>query len=180
MPSQTGHLASNLRSFSRLCSDLVNPAFLQLLHLRLELLHLLPAVQRPAVVLPQAADDLAPRALHAVRQLADLLPLLELAPQRVDLLAEALVGQAAVLAVGRGVGFRDLVVGGGEGLGALGVELLQLGGDAGLDLELDLLGAGCVGLRRGKPPSTTSSSARGVLHCFREPTYLVIRLQRID
>lgn len=116
--------------------NLVHPRALELLHLGLELLHLLPAVQRPPVVGRQAPHHVAPRGLDLVRQRAHLLPALEQLPQVVDLLADGEpAGRGVVLGAGPGRG--DLVVGGGQRLGLLALEVAQLLGDAGLDLELD-------------------------------------------
>ena len=77
-----------LRPQNTLRHNSINPGLLQLLHLSLEALHLLPAVQRPTVILPQAADDLAARLFHTLRQLAHLLALLESAAELLDLLAD--------------------------------------------------------------------------------------------
>lgn len=57
--------------------NLINPALLQLPHLLPEGLDLLPAVQRPPVVLEQTADDVAAGLLHGLGQGAELLPLVE-------------------------------------------------------------------------------------------------------
>lgn len=129
--------------------DLVYPGLLQLLHLGLEALHLLPAVQGASVVLPQTPNHLAARPVHFLGQLADVLPLLELASQLVDLSAEgearhgALVRVVDVVVVDVG---GHLFVGQAESLGLLLLQLLELFGYAGLDVLLDQLGAGGIGL----------------------------------
>lgn len=93
-------------------------------------------------MLAQAPHHLAARALHALGHVAHLPALLELGPQRLDLLVD---GRAAGALRGR----RVVVLGEGllQRLGLLGLELLELLGDAGLDLDLREAGAGCVGLR---------------------------------
>lgn len=125
-------------------NDFLDPSLLPFPHFLLEGLHLLPAVQRPAVVLPETLDNLAPRVLHPFRHVAHLSPLIELGPQSVELLGHGL----AVDLVG---GWRGRLVLGREGLlerlGFFGPELLQLLGDAGLDLQLRELCAGGVGLK---------------------------------
>lgn len=81
--------------------NLVNPLLLHLLDLSLEVLNLLPAIQRPPVILRQTPHDLAPRALHAIGQGLDLLACLELLAQILDLLVDSLAG-LLVLAGGWG------------------------------------------------------------------------------
>lgn len=118
---------------------LVHPLLLQLLDLDLELLNLLVAVQRPAVVVGQALDDLVPCALDTLGQSPDLLPLLELATELLDLLADRVAALALLRLVLVGGG-GDLVLGRLEGLGLLVLELLQLLGHASLDLDLNRSG----------------------------------------
>ncbi len=125
--------------------DLVDPRLLQLLDLGLEVIHLLPAVERPAVVGAQALDDLVARLLHVLGQRADLLALLELLAEGVDLLADGEAGRVVVpvfLAVAAAAlgGRGDLFVGGGQGFGLALLQLLKLLGDAGVDLLLNELG----------------------------------------
>jgi hypothetical protein len=85
-----GPLVYTHRAFSGTLSrgHLVNPLALQLLHFRLEILHLLPAIQRPTVVLREALDHLAARRLYLLRERADLLPLLELLAELTNLFAD--------------------------------------------------------------------------------------------
>lgn len=73
---------------------LVHPLLLQLLDLDFELLNLLVAIQRPAIVVGQALDDLVPRALNILGESSDLLPLLELATELLDLLADRVAALA--------------------------------------------------------------------------------------
>lgn len=128
--------------------DLVDPRLLQLLDLGLEVVDLLPAVERPAVVCAQALDDLVARLFHVLGQRADLLALLELLAEGVDLLADGEAGRAvavvsvllAVAAAALG-GRSNLFVGGGQGLGLALLQLLELLGDAGVNLLLNELGA---------------------------------------
>lgn len=77
-----------------------------------------------------------------LRQRAHLLALLELAAERVDLLADGEAGRAAVLGgvSGGGGSGGDFVVGGGEGVGLALLQLLELFGDARVDLLLEQLG----------------------------------------
>ncbi|KAI9172290.1 tRNA wybutosine-synthesizing protein 3 [Paramyrothecium foliicola] len=121
----------------------VEQAAATLLHFGLEVLHLLPAVQRTAVVVPQAADNLVAGPLDAVRQRPQLLALLELASQLLDLLADCEAADALVLVVGSR---RELLVSEVQSLGFLLLNLPKFLGNAGLDLELHQLGAGQIGL----------------------------------
>lgn len=166
---------------NRLTASILHKGLLQLADLGLELLNLLPAVQRPAVVLPQTVPDVLTRLLQLRRGLLQLLAGLELGLQVHDFFLHAVVAAAGVrfgrgggglagavvLVEGRGEVSGECVrvasgllfgdgVGldfGGEGCGEVG-ELLGAGVadarelvvDAGLDLELDVLGASAVGL----------------------------------
>ena len=58
--------------------NLVHPPLLEPLDLLLESLNLAPTIQRPAIILAQAAHHLAARALHLVRPPTELLAALEL------------------------------------------------------------------------------------------------------
>ncbi len=127
--------------------DALHPRGLQLPHLLLERRHLAPAVQRPPVVLPQTPHHLAARRLDGRRQRpADLaLPRLEARTQAGNLFAD---GRRRLALIS-----RERLFGGGQRLlGALelgqllGLQAAQLVGDAGLDVELEGLGAGDVGL----------------------------------
>lgn len=125
-------------------NDLLDPALLELLDLGLEILHLLPAVKRPSVVLPQASNHRAAGALDGLGERADLLARLELGAHLLNLLADGVVaGGGDILVVVGG----DLLVGGLEGVGFLLLELLELFSYAFLDLELNELAAGGIGLR---------------------------------
>lgn len=98
-----------------LAHDLVNPPLLQPPDLLLERLNLAPAVERPAVVLAQAAHHLASRALDALRQLPHPPALLELDPQVLDRLGHLLaVGAPDTLLL---LSSCPLLLGGGGGLG---------------------------------------------------------------
>lgn len=135
---------------SNLSNNLINPPPLQPAHLLLKSLNLLPTVQRPAVVLAQAPHHLAARRLHALGQLAHLAALLELGAQGLNFLVDLLSADGVVLLLlllllllGRlGRGCEGVLQLGGFG----GAETLQFFGDAGLDLELEGLLAGDVGL----------------------------------
>lgn len=129
-----------------LSNNLINPPPLQPPHLLLKSLNLLPAVQRPAVVLAQAPHHLAARRLRALGQLAHLAALLQLGTQSLDFLLDLLSADVVLLLLlllgGLGGGSKGFLQLGSFG----GAETLQFFGDAGLDLELDGLLAGNVGL----------------------------------
>lgn len=171
-----------LSSFhSRLTASILHKGLLHLADLGLELLNLLPAVQRPAVVLPQAVPHIFARPLELRRRLLQLLAGLELGLQVHDFLLHAVVAAAGVwfrcgggglagaviLVEGRGevcsesvrvascLLLRDgvwLDVGGegcgevGELLGAGVADAREFAVDAGLHLELEVLGTSAVGL----------------------------------
>lgn len=80
-----------------LSNNLINPPPLQPPDLLLERFDLLPAVQRPAVVLAQAAHHLAARRLHALGQLAHLAALLQLGAQGLDFLVDLLSADIVVV-----------------------------------------------------------------------------------
>lgn len=81
---------------SVLPSSPLHKSLLHLANLSLELLNLLPAVQRPAVVLPQAVPDGLARLLDLRRGLLNLLARLELGLQVHDFLLHAGVTAAGV------------------------------------------------------------------------------------
>jgi len=98
-------------------------------------------------VFPQAANNVAARLLHVIGQGANLLALLELAPQLLDLLAHG-VPAGRVLVRGGGVlAGGEVVVREVQCLRFPLLQLLELLGDAGLDVLLDEPGARSVGLR---------------------------------
>jgi hypothetical protein len=131
-----------------LSHDLLNPLLLQPPDLLLEALNLLPAVERPAVVGNQALDNLAPRLLDALGELAQLFPLVEARPEGLNLLGHGGRAVAGRLLLGVGLGeLEGLLLGRGQGGRLLRGELLQLLGDAGLDGELDGLGTRSIGLQ---------------------------------
>jgi hypothetical protein len=141
-----------------LTNNLVHPPLLHPPNLLFERLHLAPAVKRPPVVLTQAPHHLVARALDAVGQLAHLPPLLELRAQVLNRLGDLVPARPRKLRLPLRLRLVSLLLGGGlggqfllrfpQGFGLLGAEALQLGGDAFLDLELDGLQAGDVGLGR--------------------------------
>lgn len=116
-----------------LLRDLVDPPLLQPTHLLLESLDLLPAVQRPAIILDQTPHNLATGLLDRVRQLLDLLALLEAGTQRLDLLGHGITVVLRLRGLVFGVGdFGGLFSGGLERLVFFGLQLLEFCGDAGL------------------------------------------------
>lgn len=133
---------------STLAHNLINPPLLHPPYFLLESLDLAPAIQWSPVVIPQAPHQLAAGLLHTLRDLPKLSAFLELRAQCPDLLGNC--GMAGLDGVGGFVGRRfggELLLGLTKGFGLLGTETLQLGGNTGLDLELDGLLAGCIGLR---------------------------------
>jgi hypothetical protein len=177
-------ISINLPSTQSPSSSTTSPLYKSLLHLpnlSLELLNLLPAVQRPTVILPQARTHILTRLLDRRRDLLQLLARLKLGLQVHDLLLHAGVAAsgvrfrrgsgglagAVVLIEGRGqVGGESvriacgLLLGHGVGLdvgskgrgevgelfGAGVADARELVVDAGLDLELEVLGTRAVGL----------------------------------
>jgi hypothetical protein len=136
---------------------LLNELVLQPLHLLLERLDLLPAVQRSAVVHPQACDNVLLGLGQLGVDLLQLLPLVELGAQLLDLLCDARPAHVLLLLLlgerGRGRcrvgellgerGFRLLGLLAGQGLAELGevlrcllAQLLELGRQALLVLQL--------------------------------------------
>ena len=77
-------------------SSPLDKGLLHLANLSLELLNLLPAVQRSAVVLPQAVPDILTRLLDFRRGLLQLLARLEVGLQVHDLLLHAVVAASGV------------------------------------------------------------------------------------
>jgi hypothetical protein len=168
----SGYLADRLSVLSRpYCSFLftfsspslpsspLDKGLLHLANLSLELLDLLPAVQRPAVVLPQAVPDILARLLDFGRGLLQLLARLELGLQVHDLLLHAVVAAsgigfgccgggptgAVILVEGRAeVGGESVRVAGGllfgDGVG------LDVGGQGRSEVG-ELLGAGVADAR---------------------------------
>lgn len=135
---------------------------LQPRNLHLESLDLPPTVQRPPVLLPQTPHHIALGPLNGLVQLVQPLPAFKPLPQRRNLplhrvRAQALgspqqrLAVAAVLVRAR-VGVRlgrlgrDALLELAQGLRLTRFELLELVGDAGLDVELERLGASRVGL----------------------------------
>jgi hypothetical protein len=136
---------------------LLHKVLLQPSNLLLESLDLLPAVQRPPVVLPQARDNSLLRLCDVLVGLLELLPLFQLRLQLLDLLCDAVPAHVLLSLLlcecrAAGCGILDLldergsVVGlwglVGEGLAELGKVLgflvahfLELGGQAFLVLE---------------------------------------------
>lgn len=99
-----------------LSHDLLNPLLLQPPDLLLEALNLLPAVERPAVVGNQALDNLAPRLLDALGELAQLFPLVEARAEGLDLLGHGGRAVAGGLLLGVGLGeLEGLLLGRGQG-----------------------------------------------------------------
>jgi hypothetical protein len=91
-------------------SNPLNKSLLHLTNLSLELLNLLPAVQRSAVVLPQAVPDILTRLLKLRRGLLQLLARLELGLQVHDLLLYAVVAASGVGFGSCGGGLASAVV----------------------------------------------------------------------
>lgn len=143
-----------------LSSSLLHKRLLHLANLGLEQLNLLPAVQRPAVVLPQAVPDVLARLLDLGRGLLQLLARLELGLQVHDLLLHAVVAAAGVgfgCCGGGLAGAVVLVEGRGE-VGGEGVRVarglrfghgvgLLVGGEGGGQVG-QLLGAGVADARK--------------------------------
>lgn len=84
--------------------NLIHPLLLHLLNLSLEVLNLLPAVQRPPVILRQTPHNLTPRGLDTLGQGLDLLARLELLAQVLDLLVDAVARLVLLGGCGRGGG----------------------------------------------------------------------------
>lgn len=98
------------QTFLPLSPSPLDKGLLHLGDLGLELLNLLPAVQRPAVVLPQAVLHILARLLHFGRGLLDLLARLELGLEVHDLLRHTGVATAGVGSGCGGGGLAGAVV----------------------------------------------------------------------
>lgn len=68
-----------------LTNNTVHESLLHLSDLALERINLLPAIQRPTVIQPQATDNISLRLLNTLIQLGQLSPPIEPAAQLVDL-----------------------------------------------------------------------------------------------
>lgn len=80
---------THIRARDGSSNGLLDKLLLQPAHLLLKRLDLLPAVQRPAVVHPQACDNVLLGLAQIGVDLLQLLPLLELGAQLLDLLCDA-------------------------------------------------------------------------------------------
>ena len=76
----------------------LNKAALHPRNLLLELLDLLPAIQRPTIIHPQTTNQVLFRLLNTLIRLLDLFPLFEFRLQRFDLFAYAVAAASRVVA----------------------------------------------------------------------------------